>query len=84
MEKNNEHVQWVNGGFFVLNKKIFKYLKNDNTIWEQHSLPNLAEDGKLSSYKHTGFWRPMDTLQDKYKLNDLWKSNNAAWKVWEW
>ena len=62
---------------------MFNYIENDTTIWEQHSMPKLAEDGKLSSYKHSGFWRPMDTLQDKYALNDLWGSNKAIWKVWD-
>jgi glucose-1-phosphate cytidylyltransferase len=74
---------WINGGFMVCEPEVFDYIENDATIWEQHSMPKLANDGKLSSFRHNGFWRPMDTLQDKHKLNDLWKSNNATWKVWE-
>ena len=74
---------WINGGFMVCEPEVFNYIENDSTIWEQHSMPKLANDGKLSSFKHTGFWRPMDTLQDKYKLNELWESNKAAWKIWE-
>ena len=74
---------WINGGFMVCEPEVFNYIENDTTIWEQHSMPKLAEDGKLSSYKHSGFWRPMDTLQDKYALNDLWGSNKAIWKVWD-
>ena len=82
MEKNNEHVQWVNGGFFVLNKKIFKYLKNDNTIWEQDPLKKLSKDGQLVAYKHNKFWQPMDTLREKEYLEELYLRNKAPWKVW--
>ena len=74
---------WINGGFMVCEPEVFNYVESDNTIWEQHSLPQLANDGKLSSFKHPGFWKPMDTLQDKYKLNKLWESNKAPWKIWE-
>ncbi len=74
---------WINGGFMVCEPKVFDYIKNDLTIWEQDSLPKLANEKSLFSYKHHGFWRPMDTLQDKYKLNELWKNNKAKWKLWE-
>ena len=73
---------WINGGFMICEPEVFNYIENDATNWEQYSLPKLAEEGKLSSYKHHGFWRPMDTLNDKYKLNELWNSNIAKWKVW--
>jgi len=42
----------------------------------------LAEMGELSAYKHSGFWQPMDTLRDKIKLEELWESGEAPWKVW--
>jgi glucose-1-phosphate cytidylyltransferase len=74
---------WVNGGFMVCEPQVFDFIQNDATIWEQHSMPKMAEEGKLSSFKHNGFWRPMDTLQDKYKLNNLWKLNKADWKIWD-
>ena len=74
---------WINGGFMVCDSDVFKFIENDKTIWEQHSLPNLAKQNMLSAFKHDGFWRPMDTLNDKYKLNDLWDSGNAPWKVWD-
>ncbi|MDA9139630.1 glucose-1-phosphate cytidylyltransferase [Flavobacteriaceae bacterium] len=74
---------WVNGGFMVCEPEVFDFIENDATVWEQHSMPKMAHEGKLSSYRHRGFWRPMDTLQDKYKLNDLWNSNNAKWKLWD-
>ena len=73
---------WINGGFFVLNKGIFKYLKNDKTIWEKGPLEELAKKKELVGYKHRGFWYACDTLRDKNHLEDLWNSNKAPWKVW--
>ena len=74
--------EYINGGFFVLSKKIFKYLKNDNTIFEKDCLPLLAKKKKLQAFKHNGFWACMDTLREKRELNLLWKSNNCKWKIW--
>ena len=83
IEKPKGDGQWINGGFFVFEKEIFNYLKDgDATILEQEPLRNLAKDGQLNSYKHTGFWQPMDTLRDKILLNDLWNSGKAPWKIW--
>lgn len=72
----------INGGFFVLNSKIFDYIEGDHTVWEQEPLNNLASDGELMSFVHEGFWHPMDTLRDKNHLEKLWVSNNAPWKLW--
>jgi glucose-1-phosphate cytidylyltransferase len=72
----------INGGFFIVNKKALEYIKGDSTIWEQGPLKNLAQDGELMSYKHDDFWYPMDTLRDKYYLEELWESDKAPWKVW--
>lgn len=74
---------WVNGGFFVLNKKILNFIKDDNTIWEQNSLPKLALEGQVQSYKHSGFWHPMDTLRDKEYLEELWNKKDCPWKSWD-
>src|SRR5574344_941689 len=76
---------WINGGFFVCENKAFDYIQaDDNTaVWEREPLQNLAKDGQLHAYKHSGFWHPMDMLKDKNELEDLWKSGNAPWKVWE-
>tara|TARA_B110000971_G_C19955834_1_gene475595 strand:- start:7 stop:780 length:774 start_codon:yes stop_codon:yes gene_type:complete len=82
-EKPKGDGYWINGGFMVCEPEVFNYVQNDATIWEQHSMPKLAKEGKLSSYKHSGFWMPMDTLQDKYKLNDFWSLNKAIWKQWD-
>ena len=69
---------WINGGFFVLDRKCMDYIDNDLTIWEREPLEKLAQSNKLSAYKHTGFWQPMDTLRDMNYLNDLYHSNEIA------
>jgi glucose-1-phosphate cytidylyltransferase len=74
---------WINAGYFVCEPEVFKYIKDDNdTIFERAPLENLAKDGKMTSYKHHGFWMPMDTLRDSTELNQLWDSGKAPWKVW--
>jgi len=73
---------WINGGFFVLENDVFDLIAGDETIWEKDPLEKLAECRQLSAYKHLGFWHPMDTLRDKNKLEELWGSGNAPWKVW--
>lgn len=72
----------INGGFFVLSPKVFNYIDDDSTVWEQQPLKKLAEENQLAAYEHEGFWQPMDTLRDKLYLENLWKSGNAPWKVW--
>lgn len=72
----------INGGFFVLSPKVIEKIENDQTIWEQEPLISLAQDEELMAFKHEGFWQPMDTLRDKNKLQELWESNNAPWKIW--
>ncbi|AGX87884.1 glucose-1-phosphate cytidylyltransferase [Candidatus Symbiobacter mobilis] len=72
----------VNGGFFVLSPGVLDYLADDATIWEQEPLRQLAQDGQLMAYRHTGFWQPMDTLYDKRSLEALWESGKAPWKLW--
>lgn len=72
----------INAGYFVLNKKILKYIFNSSTIWEHEPLRKLAADGELMTYTHSGFWQPMDTLRDKTYLNDLWSQSKAPWKLW--
>ncbi|NLU49338.1 MAG: glucose-1-phosphate cytidylyltransferase [Syntrophomonadaceae bacterium] len=74
---------WINGGFFVLEPAVFDYIAGDETLWEKEPLERLAGEGKLYSYKHHGFWKPMDTLRDKRELETLWRSGRAPWKIWE-
>ncbi|HDX8401728.1 glucose-1-phosphate cytidylyltransferase [Aeromonas dhakensis] len=73
---------WVNGGFFVLEPRIFDYLNDDMTSFEGEPLFNLAQEGQLSAYQHRGFWQAMDTLREKNYLEELWQSGAAPWKVW--
>lgn len=72
----------INGGFFVLDPKVLDYIEDDTTVWEREPLERLARAGQLTAYPHDGFWQPMDTLRDKLKLEDLWQSGAAPWKVW--
>jgi glucose-1-phosphate cytidylyltransferase len=81
-EKPTEDHSWINGGFFILDKKAINYIKDDQTSWESEPLANLAKDNQLVAYKHYGFWRPMDTQRDKIQLNDLCNSNKAPWIKW--
>lgn len=83
VEKPQGDGMWINGGFFVLEPEIFQYIKNDESVWEKAPLEKLAETGQLMAYKHTGFWKPMDTLRDKRELENLWEAKKAPWKVWE-
>lgn len=73
---------WINGGFFVLSKKVIDLIEGDSTAWEDKPLKTLASMGELVAYKHYGFWHPMDTLRDKNYLEELWRSGKAPWKVW--
>ena len=67
-EKSNLDQGWINGGFMVFNKKIFKYIKNDQTYLERDPLEKLSNLGQLYAFKHNGFWQCMDTLRDKEAL----------------
>ncbi len=74
--------EWINGGFFVLKKEIFKFIKDDSEPWEANPLKKICKLGELVAFKHPGFWRSMDTMKDKVELNKMWKSGKAKWKVW--
>lgn len=82
-EKVEKGGTWISGGFFVLNKAIFDYIGEDEPYFEDYPLKNIAKDGQLSAYKHTGFWRPMDSMSDKRLLEVLWKRGEAPWKIWK-
>ena len=75
--------EWINGGFFVLSKKVFNFIEDDETIFEKHTLEKISEKGMLSAFKHEGFWYAMDKLSDKKYLEERWNTNKAPWKVWE-
>jgi glucose-1-phosphate cytidylyltransferase len=79
---NDLETAWINGGFFVMEPEIFDYIEGDDTIWERGPMEKLATQGKLTAYKHTGYWQNMDTLRDKNVLENIWLNGNAAWKKW--
>lgn len=72
----------INAGFFVLNKNIFNYLEDDETIFEQKPLQSLSKEGELYSYHHQGFWQCMDTVRDKENLEELIENSKAPWMTW--
>ena len=74
---------WINGGFFVLDPKVFDYIEGDSTVWEIDPLEKLANENQLAAYKHSGFWQPLDTLRDRNILEELWNSKKAPWNIWE-
>ncbi len=82
LEKPKGDGSWISGGFFVCEPKVLDYIENDDTIFERDPMEKLAKDGEVFTYKHFGFWKPMDTLRDKNELNRMWESGNAKWKVW--
>ncbi|MDP2325894.1 MAG: glucose-1-phosphate cytidylyltransferase [Gammaproteobacteria bacterium] len=82
-EKPRGDGAWVNGGFFVVEPSVVKYITGDDSVWERDPLQTLAESGELGAYKHHGFWWPMDTLRDKQVLQSHWDSGNAPWKTWD-
>jgi glucose-1-phosphate cytidylyltransferase len=84
LEKPKGETSWINIGYFVLEPKALEYIaEGSDSIWERKPLETLAKDDQLNAYKHTGFWKPMDTLRDKFELEKLWQENRAPWKVWK-
>jgi glucose-1-phosphate cytidylyltransferase len=83
-EKAKDESKWINGGFFVLKPEVFNYLTGDvsKMMWEDEPLESLSKDNQLVAFRHNGFWKCMDALRDKLELEDLWKNNEAQWKVW--
>lgn len=73
---------WINGGFFVFDKKIFDYIK-ENDILEKDTFNRIVKDKNLAAYKHRGFWECMDTYKDNLRLNQLWDSQKAPWAIWK-
>lgn len=83
-EKPKNGSEFINGGFFVFNKKIFDYLTTDEFCdFEIGPLEKLAKENQLMVYKHSGFWACMDNIRDMEYLNNLWDTNKADWKVWQ-
>jgi glucose-1-phosphate cytidylyltransferase len=81
-EKPSGDGAWINGGFFVLDRKVIELIDGDDTVWERGPMERLAASGQLAAYRHRGFWQPMDTLRDKNLLESLWQAGNPPWKNW--
>lgn len=81
-EKDEVDGSMINAGFMVLKPEIFEFIEGDDTIFEKTPLETVAKMGELVAYKHEGFWQCMDTQRDKQKLEELWDSGKAPWKVW--
>ena len=82
-EKSDFDGDLINIGFMVFEPKIFDYIDGDDSIFEREPLNRLVADNQLSGYVHKGFWQCMDTKREKDKLEELWASGNAPWKIWE-
>ena len=82
VEKPKGDGAWINGGFFVCENDVFNHIEGDETVWEKEPLESLVASNQVAAYKHNGFWKPMDTLRDKFELNESWKNKVAEWKVW--
>jgi glucose-1-phosphate cytidylyltransferase len=82
-EKSQLDEGWINGGFFLLDRRVMDYLAGDDIVFEREPREALADDGQLLAYRHPGFWQPMDTLREVGLLNQLWESGKAPWKIWD-
>jgi len=82
-EKPKNSDSFINGGFFVFDKRIFDYVNDSDSLsFEHQALKNLAGDKELMAYRHEGFWHPMDTYRDWEALNEMWTAGKAPWKIW--
>jgi len=82
-EKEESDVARINGGYMVMEPKIFDYLEDDRTIFEQEPLRRLVKDKELSAYEYDGFWQCMDTKREMDLLDRLIRTNQAPWMVWQ-
>ncbi len=84
-EKANDKNVWINGGFFVLEPGIFKFLDGnmEDVQWEKGPLLQISQQNQLIAFRHYGFWKSMDALRDKIELEKLWSDGGAPWKIWK-
>jgi glucose-1-phosphate cytidylyltransferase len=83
-EKPQTSQGFINGGFFVFHRRFFEYLEEDDGwVMEEKPLGQLAWEGQLMMYPHTGFWQCMDTPRDLQRLQEAWQSGKPPWRVWE-
>lgn len=82
-EKSDSDGTRINAGYMVLEPEIFDYIDGDSTVFEKEPLERVAKLGQLKAYRHNGYWQCMDTQREKEKLEELWASGKAPWKVWK-
>lgn len=82
MEKPDDGANLINGGYFILNKKIGDYLTDDTCVLEQKPLNTLVGERQMSAFVHHGFWQCMDTFREQQMLTRMWEDGDAPWKVW--
>ena len=81
-EKAEQQAGFINGGFFVMNRRVGEYLTDDKCVLEQEPLNRLAGEGQIAAFQHTGYWQCMDTFREQQLLTSLWNNGQAPWKVW--
>jgi len=82
LEKPKGDGAWINGGFFVCEPGVFDFVAADDTVWEKEPMEQIAAQNEMAAFKHSGFWKPMDTLRDKQELEQEWQTGKAPWKNW--
>lgn len=82
-EKSKDDTGWINGGFMVAEPTLFDYVEGDKTVFEKEPFEKLVANNQIDAYKHDGFWQCMDTMRDKEKLEGMWATNKAPWKLWK-
>ena len=82
-EKYDADASLINGGFMVMNSKVFDYLGDGSAMFEKEPMIRLAADREMMAYYHKGFWQCMDTQREMKYLESLWQSGAAPWKIWE-
>ena len=82
-EKSKNDGDLINIGFMVMEPKVFDYIAGDDVAFEDIPMKTLVRNNELNAYTHSGYWQCMDTLNEKNKLESLWASNQAPWKIWE-
>ena len=80
VEKPKDDINWINGGFFVCEPEVLDYINSDCDVFEETPVQNIVKENKMSAYRHDGYWGCMDTMKDKFIMNEIWSKGNAPWK----
>lgn len=73
----------INGGFMVLNRKVFDFIPEEDCMFEEEPLKAIAKENELAVYEHEGFWKAIDTFKDVEEVNKMWDKGDRPWKIWE-